>query len=133
VWFPGDIERTYWLTGHGDLLRLLHNAIRWVSHDERIVHVEGPGFLEMFCWETGPGYAVHLLNYTNPAAQHGWLREVNPLGPQTITMRVPSGVTVRSVELLRAGQHPSFSVRERILQFTVPALDDYEVAAITVM
>src|SRR5580704_2638231 len=44
AWFPGDIERTYWLTGHGDLLRLLHNAIRWVSHDERVVQVEGPGF-----------------------------------------------------------------------------------------
>jgi hypothetical protein len=87
----------------------------------------------MFCWETGPGYAVHLLNYTNPAAQHGWLREVNPLGPQTITMRVPSGVTVRSVELLKPGQRPSFNVHERMLQFTVPALDDYEVAAITVI
>ncbi|MGB9418471.1 MAG: alpha-amylase family protein [Acidobacteriaceae bacterium] len=133
VWFPGDIERTYWLSGHGDLLRLLHNAIRWVSHDERIVHVEGPGFLEMFCWETGPGYAVHLLNYTNPAAQHGWLREVDPLGPQTITMRVPSGVAIRSVELLKAKQRPSFTVHEQLLQFTVPALDDYEVAAITVM
>jgi hypothetical protein len=66
-------------------------------------------------------------------AQHGWLGEVNPLGPQTITMRVPSGVTVRSVELLRAGQRPSFTVHEQLLQFTVPVLDDYEVAAITVM
>ena len=46
VWFPGDIERTYWLTGHGDLLRLLHDAIRWVSHDDTaIITVEGAGFL----------------------------------------------------------------------------------------
>jgi hypothetical protein len=64
VWFPGDIERTYWLTGHGDLLRLLHNAIRWVSRDERVAHVEGAGLIEMFCWETSSGYAIHLLNYT---------------------------------------------------------------------
>ena len=28
AYFPGDIERTYWLTGHGDLLRLMHNTIR---------------------------------------------------------------------------------------------------------
>jgi len=132
VWFSGDIERTYWLTGHGDLLRLLHNAIRWVSHDERIVHVEGPGFLEMFCWETGPGYAVHLLNYTNPAAQHGWLQELDPLGPQTISVRLPSGVAVKSVELLKAQQRLPFAMHEQLLRFTVPALDDYEVAAITV-
>jgi hypothetical protein len=87
----------------------------------------------MFCWETGPGYAVHLLNYTNPDAQHGWLREVDPLEPQPITMRVPSGVTIRSVELLKAKQRPPFIVHEQLLRFTVPALDDYEVAAITVI
>ncbi|MGH9617842.1 MAG: beta-galactosidase trimerization domain-containing protein, partial [Acidobacteriaceae bacterium] len=39
AYFPGDIERTYWLTGHGDLLRLLHNTIRWITRDERIVHI----------------------------------------------------------------------------------------------
>lgn len=132
AWFPGDIERTYWLTGHGDLLRLLHNAIRWVSHDERIVHVEGAGLIEMFCWETSPGYAVHLLNYTNPGAQHGWLRSVNPIGSQRVTMRLPSGIKVRSVELLKAGQNPSFEFRNQMLQFTVASLEDYEVAAITV-
>ena len=81
AWFPGDLERTYWLTGHGDILRLLLNTIRWVSHDESVVHVDGPGFVEMFCWETSPGYAVHLLNYTNANAQHGWLRSVNPHRP----------------------------------------------------
>ena len=52
AYFPGDIERSYWLTGHGDLLRLLHNTIRWITRDERIVHVEGEGFIEMFAWET---------------------------------------------------------------------------------
>jgi len=132
AWFPGDIERTYWLTGHGDLLRLLHNAIRWVSHDECIVKVEGAGFIEMFCWETTPGYAIHLLNYTNSSAQHGWLRSVNPLGPQKVTMRLPSGIDVKSVELLKAGQKLSFRFRNLMLQFTVASVEDYEVAAITV-
>jgi hypothetical protein len=132
AWFPGDIERTYWLTGHGDLLRLLFNTIRWVSHDERLVYVEGAGSIEMFCWETSPGYAVHLLNYTNSSAQHGWLRTVNPIGPQTVSLRLPSGVEVKSVELLRAGQSPSFVFQNQVLQFTVASLQDYEVAAVAV-
>jgi len=132
AWFPGDIERTYWLTGHGDLLRLLLNTIGWVSHDERIVSVEGVGSIEMFCWETSPGYAVHLLNYTNFNAQHGWLRSVNPIGPQRVSMKLPSGVEVKSVELLRAGQSPSFVFQNQELQFTVASLEDYEVAAVTV-
>ena len=89
AWFPGDLERTYWLTGHGDILRLLLNTIRWVSHDKSFVHVDGLGFVEMFCWESSPGYAVHLLNYTNANAQREWLRSVNPLGPQKMSMKLP--------------------------------------------
>lgn len=132
IWFAGDIERTYWLTGHGDLLRLLHNAIRWVSHDERVINVEGTGLIELFCWETSPGYAIHLLNYTNPGAQHGWLRSVNSLGPQKITMRLPSGLEVKSVELLKMGQGPVFEFQNQMLRFTIASLEDYEVAAVTV-
>jgi hypothetical protein len=132
AWFPGDIERTYWLTGHGDLLQLLHNAIRWVSHDERIVQVDGAGLIEMFCWETTPGYAIHLLNYTNSNAQHGWVGSVNRLGPQKVTLKLPPGVEVKSVELLKAGERPTFGLHKQVLQFTIPSLEDYEVAAVTI-
>jgi hypothetical protein len=133
AYFPGDIERSYWLTGHGDLLRLLHNTIRWLTHDERIVHVEGEGFIEMLTWETTPGYAVHLLNYTNPSAHHGWMQSIHPLGPQTVRMKMPSGVKVKSVELLQAEQSLAFGLESQMLHFTIPRVEDYEVAAITVM
>ena len=56
----------------------------------------------MFAWETTPGYAVHLLNYTNPNAHHGWMQSSYPLGPQTVRMKMPKGVKVKSVELLQA-------------------------------
>ncbi|HEY9127960.1 MAG TPA: alpha-amylase family protein [Acidobacteriaceae bacterium] len=132
AFFPGDLERTYWLTGHGDILQLLHNTIRWITHEEQLISVEGPGLIEFFAWETTPGYALHLLNYTNPNAQHGWLHSTEPLGPQKISMKLPSGVKVNSVELLRSGQRPSFSFESERLHFIVPSLEDYEVAAITV-
>jgi hypothetical protein len=132
AYFPGDVERTFWLTGHGDLGRLLANTIRWLSRDESIVHVDGDGFLEIFAWETGPGYAVHLLNYTNPNAQHGWLESTYPLGPQTLSLLLPDGVKVSSVELLRAESLIPFRCDGRTLRFTIPRVEDYEVAAITV-
>ena len=132
AWFSGDIERTYWLTGHGDLLRLLHNAIRWITRDESIVHVEGDGFIEMFAWETTPGYAVHLLNYTNPNAHHGWMESVYPLGPQLVSMTLPVGVKVKSVELLSAGNTVPFRLEGETLRFTIPRVEDYEIAAVTV-
>ena len=132
AYFSGDIERTYWLTGHGDLLRLIHNTIRWLTNDERIVHVDGDGLVEMFCWETEPGYAVHLLNYTNPNAHHGWMSSVYPLGPQTVSMKLPAGGRVKSVELLRAEQQVHFTAEGQVLRFLIPRVGDYEVAALTV-
>jgi hypothetical protein len=133
AWISGDVERTWWLTGQGDLLRLIHNTIRWVTRDERMVSVEGPGFIEMFCWETAPGYAVHLLNYSNANAFHGWMQSVEPLGPQRVSMKLPAAVRVQSVELLRAERHVPFHLEDHVLQFTVPSLEDYEVAAVTVV
>ncbi len=131
VYFPGDIERTYWLTGHGDLLRLVHNTLCWITHGESIVDVQGDGFLEMFCWETAAGYAVHLLNYTSPDAQHGWLQSAYALGPQTARMKLPPGVQVKSIELLRGGGTLPIQLAEGVLQFTIPRVEDYEVAAIS--
>lgn len=132
AWFSGDIERTYWLTGHGDLLGLLHNTIRWITEDISLVRVDGPGLIEMFCWETHPGYAVHLLNYSNPDAQHGWLQSTMPLGAQQVAMELPAGVRVMSVELLRAETTVPHNVDGQVLRFTVPTVSDYEVAAITI-
>jgi hypothetical protein len=117
---PGDFERTFWLTGHGDLLHLLHNTIGWLSRDESVVHVDGDGFLEVFAWEAGPGYAVHLLNYTNPNAQHGWVEATYRLGPQTVSLLLPDGVKVGSVELLRAGSMIPFRSDGAALRFTTP-------------
>ncbi len=132
AYFPGDIERTFWLTGHGDLLRLMHNTIRWITEDERVVHVDGPGFVEMFAWETNPGYAVHLLNYTSPNAHHGWMQSVYPLGPQTVSLKLPPGVRAKSVELLCAEQSVPFHSEGQLLRFTIPSVADYEVAAVTI-
>ena len=131
AYFPGDVERTYWLTGHGDLLRLMHNTIRWITRDERVMSVEGEGFVEIFAWETEPGYAVHLLNYTNPNAHHGWMQSVYPLGPQTVNLKLPPGLRVKSVELLSAEQSVPFRMEDRVLRFTIPRVGDYEVAAVS--
>jgi hypothetical protein len=132
AYFPGDIERTFWLTGHSDLLRLLHNTIRWLTRDEKLVHVEGNGLVELFAWETSPGYAIHLLNYTNPNAHHGWLDSIYPLGAQSVSMQLPAEVKVKSVALLKAETGIPFRIESQLLHFTIPHVEDYEVAAITI-
>ena len=129
AWFPGDIERTMWRSGHVDLSRLLRNAIRWVSGGNPPVSVEGDGVIETFAWETEAGFAVHLLNYTNPNMHRGWIREFYPIGPQKVRMVLPAGRRVTRVELLRAEGNVPFRVTGGVIEYTIPKVVDYEVAA----
>jgi hypothetical protein len=130
AYFPGDIERTSWRTGHTDLARLLQNTIRWVAGGGAPVAVEGEGLVETFAWETEAGFAVHILNYNNPAAHKGWLRGFSPIGAQKVRMKLPAGRRATRVELLAAGTNIPFHASGGAVEFTVPKVVDYEVAAI---
>jgi hypothetical protein len=131
IWLPGDVDRSFWRSGNGDLSRLLQQAVRWVSRDRAPVKVEGSGLVELFAWETEPGFALHILNYTNPSFAKGWFRETYPLGPQTVRMELPEDARIKKVEALRAGAELRHRMNGRTLEFTVPAVRDYEIAAVT--
>jgi hypothetical protein len=129
VYFAGDCERTMWRSGNTDLSRLLQNAIRWVSKGNTPATIGGKGLIETFAWETRAGYAIHILNYTNPNAFKGWIREYYPIGEQRVTMAVPAGKTISRVELLRAAKDVPFKVANGKIEFTIPGVLDYEIAA----
>jgi hypothetical protein len=130
IYFPGDIERTMWQSGHTDLARLLQNSIRWVAGANPPVTIEGEGVIETFAWETEAGFAVHILNYTNPAMHRGWIRSFLPVGEQRVRMDLPAGRRVTRVELLRAEKTVPFRQTDGSVQFAIPAVADYEVAAL---
>ena len=119
-----------WRTGHTDLARLLRNSIRWVAGADSPVTLEGDGVIETFAWETEAGFAVHILNYTNPAMHKGSLRTFYPIGTQKVRMKMPAGRRATRVELLRAETNVPFRVANGTIEFTVPKVVDYEVAAI---
>jgi hypothetical protein len=56
-----------------------------------------------------------------------------PLGPQRVAVQLPPGVRGRAVDLLRARASAPFHVADdQTLRCTIPAVPDYEVAAITI-
>lgn len=130
VYMPGDVGRTYWRAGHPDPGQLIRNAVDWVLRGERTVRVEGEGLLEMFAWQTGPGYAIHLLNYNNPNFHRGMLRRHSPVGAQRVRLTLPAGVRIRRASLLRAETALRFRQQGAVVEFEVPRIEDYEVAAL---
>jgi hypothetical protein len=130
AYFPGDIDRTLWVSGHTDLTLLLQNTIRWISGGETPLSVSGDGLMECFAWETEAGYAIHVLNYTNPNAHRGWMRTNYPMGAQKVKMRLEQGRSVSRVQLLRSGHDIPFKVTGRDIEFIIPSVNDYEVAAL---
>ena len=53
------------------------------------------------------------------------------LTAQTVTMKLAAGAKVKTVELLRADTRVPFRLEDEVLRFTIPRVEDYEVAAIT--
>jgi hypothetical protein len=132
VYFPGDVERTFWRSGNPDLGRLLAQAVRWLrGRDAPPATVEGDGVVEAFAWETEPGYALHLLNYTNPNMTRGFVRRFYAIGPQAVRFDVAPGRTITRVEALRAGRALPFRQEGPAVRFDVPGVVDYEVVALS--
>ena len=94
------------------------------------VLVHGEGIVEVFAWETEPGFALHLLNYTNPNMLSGWFTETYPVGEQHVRAELPDGVRGDRVELLRAGTSVPMRRDGRFVEFVVPGVRDYEVAVV---
>jgi hypothetical protein len=130
AYIPGDIERTLWVAGDVDLSRLLQNTINWVTRSDHPATIEGHGLIETLAYETEPGYALHLLNYTNPNLHRGTIREFYPIGEQKVTFAVPAGKKVSRVQLLKSGADVHFTSTGNRIAFTIPSITEYEVAAI---
>ncbi len=132
AYFAGDVDRTFWRSGHPDLSRLLQNTVRWLRGERaQPVAIEGDGLLEAFAWETQPGYALHLLNYTTPNLTWGLVDRSYAIGSQRVRFEVPPGRTIQRVEALRSGRVLPFQQDGPAVRFEVASVVDYEVVALT--
>jgi hypothetical protein len=130
VYFPWDIDRTFWEVLNPDLGRLLGNAVLWALGEPPAIRVTGPGMLDITAWQQERSLTIHLVNLTNPMAMRGAFREIYPVGPLQVTVRLPSGFEPTGVRMLRAGVAAESDGRDRQLSIFVPRLADFEVIAI---
>ena len=130
IYFPWDIDRTFWEVLCIDHGRLLANAVDWATNEARPVEVEGPGVLDVTVWEQAASMTVHLVNLTNAMMMKGPVRELTPVGAQQVRIQLPVGKTVKQVQLLKGGALSQWQVSDGWLQLTVPSILDHEVIAV---
>jgi Hypothetical glycosyl hydrolase 6/Beta-galactosidase trimerisation domain/TAT (twin-arginine translocation) pathway signal sequence len=132
VYFPWDIDRTYWEVLAVDHGRLMQNAVAWATNEEAAVTVAGPGVLDVTFWRQESSVTVHLVNLTNPMMMKGPIRELVPIGGQRVRVRLPDGLTAKSVRLLVAGTTPEFTQSGGWLEVGVDSITAHEVVGIDV-
>lgn len=129
AYFPWDIDRTFWEILDVDHGKLLRNAVAWATNEPAVVTVEGRGVLDVAVWRQKDSMTVHCVNLTNPMMMKGPVREVIPVGAQTVRVHLPSSRAKR-VTLLVANTTPDVRQAGDWLEVAVPSIAEHEVVAI---
>jgi len=130
VYFPWDIDRTFWEVLSVDHFKLLRNAVEWATNEAPPVSVSGVGVLDVTVWRQKNSMTVHLVNLTNPMIMKGPVRELIPVSEQQVRLQLPVGARVSRVHLLAANTKPQFTQRGQELHVIVPSILDHEVVAV---
>ena len=130
VYFPWDIDRTFWEVLSPDHGKLLRNAVQWAANQEQPLTVEGPGVLDVSLWRQQNSIAAHLVNLTNPMMMKGPVREILPVGAQKVKILLPEGAHPAAVKLLVAETTAPYRLNNRTLELEIPQIGLHEVIAI---
>jgi hypothetical protein len=130
VYFPGDIDRTFWQVLCVDHGKLLRNAVEWTTNEPPFVTIEGKGILDVALWEQTNSMTLHLVNLTNPMMLKGPVREIVPISGQKISLRIPAGRRVSRVHLLVASREIPYRTERDTIFLETPPIGLHEVVAL---
>jgi hypothetical protein len=130
IYFPGDIDRTFWEVLDADHAKLLRNAVLWATNETAPVTVKGQGVLDISVWGQRTSMTVHLVNLTNPMMMKGPVREVIAVGSQSLQIQIPQGSRVTRAKLLVAGKTIPFKSDRGFIRLDVPSIAVHEVIAL---
>ncbi len=129
VYFPGDIDRTFWQILAADHGKLLNNSIRWALNEELLAEVTGPGVIDVTVWKQEHSMTVHLVNLTNPMMMKGPIRELIPVQAQ-VNVRIPEGTKPKGVHLLVKGSPAEYELTGDRMIVSISGIYDHEIIGI---
>jgi hypothetical protein len=130
VYFPFDLDRTFWEVLAGDHGQLLRNAVAWASTEEQPLVVNGRGVIDVSLWMQKSSMTAHLVNLTNPMMMKGPVREIIPVPAQQVRIRIPEGRRIARMQFLVSGKTPAYREAAGVLSVEVPTIELHEVIAL---
>lgn len=130
VYFPWDVDRTFWEVLNPDHGKLLRNAVLWATNEASPVTVEGPGIIDLSVWTQTNSLTVHLVNLTNPMMMKGPARDIIPIPRQQVRVRIPGGRQIARVHLLVAKTDVAYHHDGGAVELEVPSVGLHEVIAL---
>ena len=130
VYFPGDLDRTFWQVLAVDHGMLLRNAVEWATNEAPPSKWRAPAFWMWPCGSRKTSMTLHLVNLTNPMMWKGPVREIVPIPGQKIALRIPSDRRVRRVHLLVAARDVPYRAEGDTIHLETPSIGLHEVVAV---
>jgi hypothetical protein len=144
AYLPAEVDHAYWQRRRPDHAALLAALVRWVAGGSAPVEVCGPGLVDVHAYvqggdqpPAGSGRAeradrviVHLVNCTNVGAWRGPVEEIQPVGPQTVRIRVGRAHAAGTASLLVSGREVRVCPSTGTVELTIPTIHDHEVLTV---
>ncbi|HLJ78701.1 MAG TPA: beta-galactosidase trimerization domain-containing protein, partial [Acidobacteriaceae bacterium] len=131
VYFPWDVDRTFWDVLATDHSKLLRNAVVWATNQPAPLEVEGKGMLDVSIWQQKDSITIHLVNLTNPMMMKGPVREVIPISRQRVRVRPPKdGRRVTKARRLVNGGEIPFEEKDGAVLIELTEIELHEVIAL---
>lgn len=131
VYIPWNIGEVFWKVLAPDHGRLIANAVNRALGKDHRVTVDGKGIIDIAVYEHEDAMAIFLVNLTNPMMMKGPLREVYPIGEQTLSIALPKGRTSAAVQLLVKNDAVSCNIVGNRAEIVVPSVLDLETVHLT--
>jgi hypothetical protein len=131
VYIPWNIGEVFWKVLAPDHGRLIANAVNWAIGKDHRVLVDGKGVVDIAVHENDDAMAIFLVNLTNPMMMKGPLREVYPIGPQTLSIELPKGRRSAAARLLVKDETVSCRVAGDRVEVLVPLVNALETVHLT--
>jgi hypothetical protein len=130
AFMPADIDRQFAVNNLPDHGNLLNNLVRWAANDDIPLQVEGAGMVDCHLYKQHNRLVFQMVNLTSTATWRQPLDEFIPIGPLSVKIKLPKGITPKDIHATVSKQKLNWGTSNGWVHFEIKSLVDHELAVI---